>query len=350
MPSSKVYLGRVKDPLSLKEAEANVLWNGTMPLRVNFDDGQSALLDINHPRAAVWAKMINRIQRNNFPAYVEVDADTDIITRLCIPIATKVLAIRTTTEGPVEVVLSASDALHFLRNDVPGFDRLHHTLQHAKDTDATILVTATLHHLDVVDVRALPAFLIQGPFDPLPDPEPVVPVSPERCMELFRMVSVETCITGSMTSPCIAYKYPYSGCNVRAHLMCYILRAAGATPEKMWISPGLHAKTANAPKCEVGWGWHVAPTLLVTRPVGDPEKMVLDPSLCDGPVTIAYWKSLQGNPNATLTPAQWDGYNFLAKGTATQMEADDEMENYREWLADLWIESPPPYKCPPVDK
>ncbi|MDR3679166.1 MAG: protein-glutamine glutaminase family protein [Flavipsychrobacter sp.] len=348
MSNSKVHLGIIKDLLALKVTEANMLRdNGTIPLTVNFDNGMSALLDMSHPRAAVWANMISRLQRNNQPTYIEIDADTDMITRLCIPIATKVIAIRTNAEGTVEVALSASDALYFLHSDAPDFDKLHHAIQQAKDTGTTILVTATFHNFDIVDVRALPQFVAsQGPFGPLPDPEPIVPVSQERCMELFNMVSAETCVTGSMKSPCIAYKYPYSGCNVRAHLMCYMMRAAGATPEKMWISPGLRAKTSNAPQCMVGWGWHVAPTLLVIQPGGALEKMVLDPSLCDGPVTVAYWKSLQGNPNATLTPAQWEGYNFLAKGTATQQEADDEMENYREWLTDLWRESPPPYKCP----
>lgn len=325
--------------------------SGITPLTVTFDDGLPALLDVSQPRAAIWAKMLGRLQRNNQPVYVEVDSDTDIITRLCMPVATKVLELRATAEGTVNVMLSASDARHFLRPDAPGFDGLYNALQQAKDMDSTILVTATLHHFDIIDVRALPEFFgIQGPYDPLPDPEPVVPVSPERCRELFDMVSAETCVTGSMTSPCIPYKYPYSGCNVRAHLMCFMMRAAGATPEKMWIALGLHAKTSNTPQCEVGWSWHVAPTLQVMQPAGDTEKMVIDPSLCEEPVTVDYWKSLQGNPGATLTPAQWDGYNYLAKGTATWKEANDEMEKYREWLADLWVESPPPYKCPPTDK
>lgn len=73
MPGSKVYLGRIKDSSLLKEADMPRN-NGTMPLRVNFDDGQSALLDVNHPRAAVWAKMISRLQRNNQPATPPVQA------------------------------------------------------------------------------------------------------------------------------------------------------------------------------------------------------------------------------------------------------------------------------------
>jgi hypothetical protein len=351
MPNRKVFLGKIKNSLPLKEMAANLLLNEQpAPLRINFDHDQSALLDPGHPRAVVWAKMIDLLQKDNRPAYVEVDPETDIITRLCIPIAAKVLEILPADQEVVSVTLNATDALHVLRRDLPDFQKFYDVLQYAKNTGSEILVTATLHDFEIVDVRALPSsFGNEGPDEPPPQPGPIVPISPERSVELFNMVNAQSCVPCSSASPCIPYKYPYNGCWIRAHLMCYLMVAEGVTPEKTWIFGKLKARSSNVPQCKVGWGWHVAPTLMVTQTGDAVVKMVIDPSLCDEPVTEAYWKSLQGDPGAKLTPAAWEGYRFLASGTASQPEADNDMEYFRLALDELCAEyGPSPYKCPPV--
>jgi len=349
MPNHKVYLGKIKDPLPLKDMEAKMLRNEpAKPLRINFDQ-HTALLDINQPRHAVWAKMLALLQKDDRPAYVEVDADTDIITRLYVPIAAKVLEIYFTDEAIVYVTFNSSQARHSLRRDLPEFELFYGLLQAAKESGATLMVTATMHKYEIVDVRPLLSSSGNECDDDDPTPEPpIVPVSEERCVELFNLVSGKTCMPDAVTPGCIPFKYPSAGFQIRAHLMCYIMIAAGATPEKMWISPRLTAYSSNDPQCEVHWGYHVAPTLMVTQDSGPDVKMVIDPSLCTGPVTVDYWKSLQGNPNAKLTPACWKGYGFLAAGRASQQEANDAMQDFRLFLEDMWEkDGKPPYKCPP---
>src|SRR6185503_1088967 len=183
---------------------------------------------------------------------------------------------------------------------------------------------------------------------PIP-PDP--PVSPQRAIDLFNMMKADTCTPCMSSSPCIPFKYPYDGCWIRAHLMCYKMIAEGETPEKIWIGfGGLEAASSNVPQCKVNWGWHVAPTLMVTQSGGPDIKMVIDPSLCDGPVTPEAWRDLQ-RPTATLTPSAWTGYAYLASGTATQAQADADMEDYRNYLDDLCADyGPSPYSCPIVKK
>lgn len=323
-----------------------MLNKGAIPLMVNFDDGGSGLLDLSEPRAGVWAKMISRLQRHNRAAYVEVDADTDIITQLCVPVATKVLGIFSADEAVVDVAFTGDDALHSLRRDLPDFQRFYDLLQDAKERDSKIMVTATPHVADIIDVRVLPAYFgNEDSDDPLPPPPIPTPISPERAIELFDMVNATTCTPCSSVSPCIPFKYAYSGCDKRAHLMCFIFEDNGVTPEKIWASGALRACSVNVPQCKVGWGFHVAPLLTVIQPDGSTVKMVIDPSLCDEPVTIDYWISLQNYPKALLTIDDWRGYAYRAKGTATREKANNDMDDYRIWLDDVCAKDPPPYDC-----
>jgi hypothetical protein len=352
MPNAIKYIGAIKELTPLSGAEASLL-HAKMgsPVKVVFGGGQSALLDTSQPRAAVWAKLIDLYHRDSQPIYVEVAEGTGLITRLCAPISTRVLDIYPTDGETFEIGLYKSDALHTLSRSSAGFEDFYNLLQQAKDNGTPILVTATPHDFEIIDVRqSTQSLQDKVPGEPLPPPMPIIPVSQERAVELFNMVSTESCTTDWLASPCLTFKYPGSGCNVRAHLMCLMMIKEGATPEKIWISPKLTACTTSVPKCEVGWAWHVAPTLMVEQPIGPPIKMVIDPSLCDKPVTEAYWKSLMGNTRANLHPDRWELYEFPAHGTATPEEAEAEMQKYRGWLADMWASNPPPYKCAPCQK
>jgi len=131
--------------------------------------------------------------------------------------------------------------------------------------------------------------------------------------------------------------------------MCYLMMAEGEAPEKVWINGNLLALSSNVPECHVNWGWHVAPTLMVTQTGGPDIKMVIDPSLCDKPVTPEEWKSLQGDPGATLTPTSWDHYFQSGGASVSQAQADNDMEGFRELLDDLCAQyGPSPYVCPIV--
>ena len=351
MPKHKVYLGKVKNLLPLKELiEKKSLKERSLPLKVAFEGEWKGVLHTDHPVGEVWAKMLDHLQKNNRPVYVEIDPDTDSITKLCIPIATRVLEIIASGEEVVEVTFSNSHARHYLRRNLPDFQKFYTLLQSAKTDQEEIMVTSTHHEFEIIDVRKLPpSFGIDGPAEPPPPLLPDPPVSPSRATDLFNMMKAKTCTPCASLLPCIPFKYPYDGCWIRAHLMCYAMIALGETPEKVWISGSLLALSSNVPECHVNWGWHVAPTLMVTQPSGPDIKMVIDPSLCDGPVTLDAWKALQGDAGATLTPSAWTGYSFLAAGSATEAQAENDMESYRLQLDEMCAQyGPSPYACPIV--
>ncbi len=125
------------------------------------------------------------------------------------------------------------------------------------------------------------------------------PVTLQRARQLFDLVNGKLCCPASAPAPCIPFLYPDDGCWGRAHEMCRLMIADGASPEKVWIFGGLHVISANQPTCNVYWGWHVAPTLQVTIG-GNTQTYVVDPSLFNEPVPQATWKSVQGDPAAVL--------------------------------------------------
>ena len=63
-------------------------------IKVNFEDDRIGILDLSNPRSVVWAKMFEYLQKNNRPVYVEIEPDTNIITRLSTPEAAKVWEIK----------------------------------------------------------------------------------------------------------------------------------------------------------------------------------------------------------------------------------------------------------------
>lgn len=354
MPKPRIYIGKIENDSPLQEIltrkSATNEREAALPIKLQGE--WKASLHVDHPKANAWARMLDYLQENNRPVYAELDSDTDVILRLYMPIATNVLDIAEETEV-VRVSLTGSHAVHYLRRNHPDFEPFMGILQQAKSSDKTIMLTATYRDHEILDVRDLPAsFGNDGPPEPPPPPVPDPPVSPERAIELFNMMKAQSCTPCSSGSPCIPFRYPYDGCWIRAHLMCYLMIAEGETPEKIWIhGGGLHALSSNVPECAVDWSWHVAPTLMMTDPGGGPDiKIVIDPSLCEGPVTPDEWRNLQ-KPTATLTPSSWDGYAFLASGTASQAQADSDMEAYRIMLDDLCADyGPSPYSCPIVKR
>lgn len=355
MPQPAVYLGKIRNASPLKQAmQASALAERPSPVAVKFDYDREAVLDPGNRRAAVWANMLDYLQDNNRPVYVEIDPDTNFIIKLYMPTAANVINIRPSdSEAVVYVNFTTSQATHFLNRHHADFQHMLDALQQAKDTDTTLLITATHHDFEIIDVRPLPpSYGNEGPPEPPPPPVPDPPVSWDRAVELFNMMNAETCMPCASASPCIPFKYPRDGCWIRAHIMCYKMIDEAETPEKIWISGSLLALSSNVPNCHVNWGWHVAPTLMVTPEGGGADvKMVIDPSLCTEPVTVDFWKGLQGDPGATLTPSSWDAYAYLASGTSSQPAADNDMQYYRMKLDELCVDyGPSPYSCPIVKK
>ena len=126
-------------------------------LAVQFQGGESAFLDPSLPQSAVWADVLQSLREAGQPAYVEVDPESRVITRLLLPRALTVESITPTEAGDgVEVELVISHARHFLRRDHRDYDRLLRALEGARKKKATVLVTDDLETQQIIDVRALP--------------------------------------------------------------------------------------------------------------------------------------------------------------------------------------------------
>ena len=319
---------------------------------VSFETGRSGVLDMKNPRAVVWAKLLDLQRKSNRPVYVEIDPETSVITQLLVPEPSRVMSITPQGEGDVHVVFFTSEARHYLGRENPDFQEMLDALQTAKDNETAILVTATRHDYEIIDVRPLPKALGAETPDPLSPPQPDPPVSPQRAQDLFDLMNSKSCdacnASCDLYPHCIPFKHAYDGCYARAHEMCRLMMEEDEQPEKVWIYGSLHVDTPNVHECGVNWGWHVAPTLMVTTPSGQPEKYVIDPSLCTTPVTVAAWKALQGDSSATLEYTTWEPF----WSDRTTPDPDFLLTNHYLELKCLYLQDdcvlygPPPYDCP----
>jgi glutaminase-like protein len=351
MPNPNSLVDRVSGLSTSKESLAAMAGQPTpQTVTVSFESGRSGVLDVSVPRAVVWAKMLSSLRERNRPAYVEIDPDTGTISQIAIPEASRVMAIAQDDSGDLRVNLVTSQAVHYLRASNPDFEEFRAALESARDGGSEVLVTGTLHRHEIVDVRPLPkAPEPEAPSAAAPAPAPEwapQAVTPERAEELFDLMKARSCDCG-VVPPCIPFKYPPDGCYARAHEMCRLMFELNEDPEKVWIYGSLEVNTANEPyDCHVSWWYHVAPTLLVTQP-GGPEKVVIDPSLCNGPVSPAGWKALQGDPSATLEHTH--ATKFWPNGGTDPDYSQTEyyLQQKRDLLED-WCETygAPPYSCP----
>ncbi len=179
----------------------------------------------------------------------------------------------------------------------------------------------------------------------------------QRAQELFDLMNATSCDPCTVPPPCIPFLYPPDGCYARAHEMCRLMELEGEQPRKVfiyssiWPLSGLVVETSNDHSCQVRWRYHVAPTLSVTTH-GGPVDMVIDPSLCNGPVTLNDWKSIQGDPGATHDQVDASVYYKGRNQTTGQTDANYSKTNLalqeKRFLlkAECTKYGPPPYSCP----
>ncbi|MBW2662458.1 MAG: hypothetical protein JRD93_10825 [Deltaproteobacteria bacterium] len=316
---------------------------------VHFKSGQVASLDLQDPLSAHWARMIDRQTQANLPVYVEIDEESAVITGVLIPRVFTVEKLETDDRGNLRVQLHQSQAIHALLHTDPDFEVMRDSLQAAHDDGSERLITSTRDDLEIIDVRTLPDNPDASNEDP-PSAAPDPPVTPERADDIFDDMDSESCVPCNPSSTCIPFKFPDYGCQIRAHLMAYKMRnyTPPEDPEKIYIRGSLDPFVPNHPDCRLplGWGWHIAPTLMVSLPGGD-EKRVIDPSLASAPVSETEWVNLN-NPlsSHTLTTLDWTVYNPVLDNTASEAQAQEDMQHHRNELqARCLIHGPPPYSC-----
>lgn len=321
-------------------------------VEVKFESGRSGLLDTSIPRSAVWAEVLDSLSKANQPAYVEIDPKTNFVTELLCPLSASVEAITEIADG-VEVELIISHAKHYLRRTNPDFQELLNTLQAANEQRTMVLVTETPDQHEIIDVRPLPSIRAFPEMiaPPTAEPEPrLIPITPAKAQELFNQVNSKICCPASPKAPCIPFLYPDDGCWGRAHEMCRLMITSGTQPEKVWIYGNLRTPTPNNPACEVNWGWHVAPILLVKTTATDTETWVIDPSMFPGPVSEKTWAGAQGDSSPLLVHSSASVFHRSRNGIvqyddAAYTKTKQVLDTYRNQLKLRSASSngPPPY-------
>jgi hypothetical protein len=130
----------------------------------------------------------------------------------------------------------------------------------------------------------------------------------------------------------IPWDYPQDCCYNRAHVMATELHAEGVDVGKVWnYAPTpwsfLRVSTPHDRRGYVEWHYHVAPTIPIMDSKGNLSRMVIDPSITNGPVTADQWKTLQGQPHSVLKPTSGVApYYRHWTGAVVPTPADDEVK------------------------
>ncbi|MGA7733513.1 MAG: protein-glutamine glutaminase family protein [Chloroflexia bacterium] len=364
---------RLDPPLDRPPAE---MLRDERGLSVELDGGRRARLDPADPRSPGYAQVLDGLRKQRLLAYLEIDPDTSTITQLLIPHVSRVLNIRAIDQGVFGVELELSHARHVLRSTTPDFADLEKQLRDAVRSGQPVILTEDDAH-NIIDVRPFrPGPDGPTPPFPKPRPRPRLPwpliwiwdilywiwcwpwwpwwwfrcISMSRAQEVFDAMKATSCNPLTVPPPCIPFLYPDDGCWGRAHEMCRLMIDMGLSPKKVWIQGGLSVSTKNNPTCYVWWGWHVAPTLCVRgRRFFLTQTMVIDPSLFTTPVSKATWKSVQGDPAATLTDSAASIFYLWGNATdPTYTQTNQVLATYRLQLQLRSInQGPPPYaNCP----
>lgn len=137
----------------------------------------------------------------------------------------------------------------------------------------------------------------------------------------------------------IAYGYTDDGCYARAHLMCRRLIDMDIIPEKAWAFETKDRElVVHYPNGkEQTWWFHVAPVVEVDMLNGTTAKMVLDPSMFDGPVGVRQWTDRMGAEmsQVSIVPAgsapekyKGDYTPFHRTNFSTDRKAEKVMRDY----------------------
>ena len=259
--------------------------------------GGTCLLDAADPRSATWYSVLDTLRQAGLAAYIETDPKTNVVSRVLVARTLYVVAVAPKPVGNRHGVdLMISHAPHFIRTTNPDYQRLLIALIAAQQAGTPVLVTTEEPaEPAVIDVRPSPAgppFMPAGPAASAPSTLAAA-VTPQRAQELFNFVATQSCDVVSTSTTCIPFLYPDNGCWARAHEMCRLMIANGASPRKLWhyATGGLEVQTPNHPSCRVTWAhFHVAPIVEVETGTAS-EVRVIDPALfpdrCLSPVGSA---------------------------------------------------------------
>ena len=136
-------------------------------LSVELEGERRVRLDADDIRSAGFARVLDQLSKQQMPVYLEVDPDTDFVTRLLIPHVARVAGL-TSAGGTLDVELDRSHARHTVLPNDPDASDLERRLRESQAAGGLVILTEDeAHH--VIDVRAFtpPS---DWPMPPFPDP------------------------------------------------------------------------------------------------------------------------------------------------------------------------------------
>jgi hypothetical protein len=343
-------------------------------LSVELEGDRRVRFNPEDPRSVGFIQILDGLNRQRMPVYLELEPNTSVITRLLIPHVTHIAGFRRSDDKTgLYIELEYSHGRHLLKYDFENYADLKNVIDRAIQCGEPVILTEDDAHI-IIDVRFFKPGP-DGPFSPpkLPKPLPwplkwfrdllrwiwMWPwwlwwwfrcISAGRAQQVFNAMNSTSCDPLTVPVPCIPFLYPDDGCWGRAHEMCRLMKGMGLSSKKVWIQGSLYVNTQNNPNCYVQWGWHVAPTLCVRGPgFFQHQEMVIDPSLFTTPVSQSTWKGVQGDPGATLTSS--DSSIFYLWGNVTDQSytaTNNVLATYRLQLLNRALNfGPPPYaNCP----
>jgi hypothetical protein len=161
-PNKKALMGNVRS-ISLQKEMSDALAEDLKPQirqiqKVEFEGGQSGLLDTAISLSKVWAKIIESRWKRSMPVYVEIDSQTHFITELLLPKEAEVNSLRHLSTEEIEVTFRNAATIHYLREENPDFSALLKTLQAAQEKNTPVLITDTDIDHEIIDVKPVQNF------------------------------------------------------------------------------------------------------------------------------------------------------------------------------------------------
>ena len=106
-----------------------------------LEHGQTLRFDPNNPRSNGFARVLAGLGELRRPVYVEVDPETEAVSRLLIPHVGLVTELRDVPDG-LEVQIDTSQGRHLLKRERPDFAEIESAIRDAKASKSAIILTS----------------------------------------------------------------------------------------------------------------------------------------------------------------------------------------------------------------
>src|SRR5260221_278672 len=137
MPNQNAIVGLVVsvDPLLERLGAVELLRLYPEGVSIEFEGDQTALLNPGD-RAVGMLEILDQLRQMRAPVYVEVNPENREITRLLIPLVTRVTGISESGTDEIGVELQMSHGRHLLKRQNPDFAQLLESLRAAQEKNA----------------------------------------------------------------------------------------------------------------------------------------------------------------------------------------------------------------------